>query len=659
MAKISELPIIQTVTKDEWVECIQQLPSGGFRNYRVKLNSLAGLNGQDGAQGTDGLSAYDLAVQGGFEGTKEQWLESLSGKSAFDIAVELGFDGDVEQWLAGLKGEDGAAGADGRSAYEIAVDHGYEGTESEFAEQLIVGGAGVSGAVFVKNVVPVNSNDNVGERVYSDDGATLISASSTSTLVRVELMAITGHTNYRPNVTVNDLPVTLTARGDAPLFDGSIDIELGSDGLITLVHEDGATWTTTVMLDEPPVITSAVFVGGYPSGQTELKENDVVSIQVEADTEVVAYEIENYGALKASAGSFSEATLTTINNRQVANRGNVATARGFRIRVQKSTGAWSEWFSSAEEGSVDSVNTMVLNNTRPTIAFTGVTYPEGQNAIKNAEQAVVNHSISNFDSVEYSSTQLTVTNPNVYETAKVVSINNATYSINNNFTVTARRNANASVTTSATAVRIASEAPTINVTLPHARLRSGGNNGTQAQLHTVTLTSNQALAQAPSLNVPEGSWHDAQFTANAARTVWTRRLRVHDDDAKGIFSFNSLNAVNDAGIAQNVLNNGGEYTLGGFVFRTLTVPAFPNREASLGTQVSDTAKLRCTNLSKGQSGSLNFSFQGSMDNAVDRYTITGPSGTLNPSGNLWYNLDGANASSNTGGTMQVEIEEVV
>ena len=41
----------------------------------------------------NGLSAYELAVQYGYEGTVQEWLDSLVGKSAYDIAVENGYSG--------------------------------------------------------------------------------------------------------------------------------------------------------------------------------------------------------------------------------------------------------------------------------------------------------------------------------------------------------------------------------------------------------------------------------------------------------------------------------------------------------------------------------------------------------------------------------------
>lgn len=63
-----------------------------------------------GPKGDDGKSAYEIAVEKGFPGTEEEWLESLKGadgKSAYEIAVEEGFPGTEEEWLKSLKGEDG------------------------------------------------------------------------------------------------------------------------------------------------------------------------------------------------------------------------------------------------------------------------------------------------------------------------------------------------------------------------------------------------------------------------------------------------------------------------------------------------------------------------------------------------------------------------
>ena len=75
---------------------------------------------------------YEIAVENGFEGTVEEWLDSIigdDGKSAYEIAVKHGFEGTEIEWIASLQGKDG------KSAYELAVENGFEGTiEDWFAK---------------------------------------------------------------------------------------------------------------------------------------------------------------------------------------------------------------------------------------------------------------------------------------------------------------------------------------------------------------------------------------------------------------------------------------------------------------------------------------------------------------------------------------------
>lgn len=43
-------------------------------------------------------SAYDIAVENGFNGSQEEWLESLHGESAYQQAVALGYEGTVQDY---------------------------------------------------------------------------------------------------------------------------------------------------------------------------------------------------------------------------------------------------------------------------------------------------------------------------------------------------------------------------------------------------------------------------------------------------------------------------------------------------------------------------------------------------------------------------------
>lgn len=60
-----------------------------------------------GASGTEGLSAYQVAVANGFVGSQSAWLSSLVGLSAYQIAVSLGFSGTESAWILSLQGANG------------------------------------------------------------------------------------------------------------------------------------------------------------------------------------------------------------------------------------------------------------------------------------------------------------------------------------------------------------------------------------------------------------------------------------------------------------------------------------------------------------------------------------------------------------------------
>lgn len=635
-------------TVEEWLESLKG------------QDGEAGVSGTDGQDGADGKSAFQIAVENGYEEGEAEWLKSLEGPpglSAYEVALEQGFDGDVDRWLASLNGE---PGVDGKSAYEYAIEGGYEYDEERFTAQLSNIGsasAGVSGGVFITDIKPQSPTENIGDKVKSDDEFSLVSCKSTTGEVEVSVVAITGHTNFRPNVNVNGVAVTLTQRNNAPMWHGTVALTLaeGIDGVtpVFAVHEDGATAEANVTMDSIPTVVTGVFSAMYPAGQTELKAGDTTSVTITTDQPVVGYEISNAGALVQSSGVLTEGVTHTLTNLVIADRGNTAVLHGFSIRVKKSSGAWSGWFTSRADGDEELVNVVMLNNLKPSIVIDAVNYPDGQAAIKAGESATVNNTVTNFDSLVYASPngQLTIGDPTTQVNAKVVDYLTGSYNDStNNLTITAKRNANGSTTVVSSVVTIANVAPVLSVTLPAARLRSGGSNGTQVQKHTVTLTSTQALLTAPAMNLPSATW-EGNWISNVTGKVWTRVMLVNDTDAKGTFDFNSVVATSLSGVIVNELSVGKSYVLGGFVFRVLSVPAYPNREVVIGTEVVNTTKLRCTNLSKGGSGSLNFTYVAEQTEGADTYTVV--------DGTRWYNCDGANATSNTTGLMRVELEEVV
>ena len=77
----------------------------------------------NGANGEKGSSAYQIAVEQGYQGSESDWLSSLKGDKG-------------EKGNTGAKGNPGQDGADGKSAYAIAVEHGYEDSEEKWLLSL-------------------------------------------------------------------------------------------------------------------------------------------------------------------------------------------------------------------------------------------------------------------------------------------------------------------------------------------------------------------------------------------------------------------------------------------------------------------------------------------------------------------------------------------
>lgn len=103
-----------------------------------------------GPIGPKGESAYELAVDNGFEGTEAQWIRSLKGEKGADGTVE--FDNLTPEQLNSLKGEKGADGAKG-----------------EQGEQGIQGPKGEDGSIVFEELTPEQKEELRGPRGFQGD----------------------------------------------------------------------------------------------------------------------------------------------------------------------------------------------------------------------------------------------------------------------------------------------------------------------------------------------------------------------------------------------------------------------------------------------------------------------------------------------------------
>lgn len=536
-------------------------------------------------------------------------------------------------------------------------------------------GGGGSGYACVIDVTPQNPGENVGTKVRPDDGIVLTSCVSGTADIRVHVLAITGSATLLPEVSVNGNAVTnLTVSEARNLWEGYYDLTISGDTMITVQHIEGASHTCSVVYEAPPVVTSAVFLGAYPAvGQTQYKAGSAVNVQVTSSTPFLEVE---YQDLSSTATTFFTeaftATTTKTSGVTIANRGNLTQNLPARVRIRNATGTWSQWYDSNLAGTTDHVHTVALNNTQPSAVLGPVDYRVvSKLALKGVDEADLPVAYTNVDTVAFTSTgnQISFDAPTTVsdQVVTIAAGGAGIYNIaTNNVTATVTRTANNASATFSTVVWIADVIPTIKITTPAARLRSG----VTTQNHTITIKAQdntQRTLGLTDLTADKGSWVGSWVTANNGAT-WTRTLQIADATPKGTGTFSALTGLKTLALAPiEVITEGETYTVGGFVQRVVVFsPAF-SREVDIGTYVSDITKVQATNLSKGDPGTHNtilelpmsLADQPGAGSTPSKYAITSPLGVLNSQGRYLYNRDIDNVNNNTGGTAQWEIEEVV
>ena len=499
--------------------------------------------------------------------------------------------------------------------------------------------AGSQGFVAITDITPTNPSDNVGSKIKTDDNNVLQSCTSSTTNVTVSVLAVTAGTSFKPTVDVNGTQAVLTRNALTDVWTGTAAITLtgSSPYTVTATHGQGATDAATVTIEAAPVINQLEFSGAYSQGvdQTEHAAGQTLSLTVSSLTPFVELEVIADGttATQAVSQTFAATTSKTLTV-TVANQGNTPTAYPAKVRIRNANGTWSTVTATS--------NTIVLNNSQPTITFSGIVYPAFQQAIKSGESATVNVTETNVDTVSYTSTELTVTDPTTLGN-KTVTYESGTYNIStNNLTVVATKTSNATTATFSTVVWIANTAPTITVTTPAARLRS-------PQSHTISINSNQRTQATPTLTASVGTFGGSWSTVNNGLN-WTRSLAIADSDTKGAANFTGLSITNLAGIEVEVVGVVSTYLVGGFTQRTLTFPLWDTnqiREVALGTNVYDTSKLVAFNVTRNRATT----YRGTVGDEVDKFTITG--------GNTLYNCDLENASTAITSPVIITIEETV
>jgi len=516
----------------------------------------------------------------------------------------------------------------------------------------------------------------VSDKIYQDSGNTVIQSGTSDTqdleldlkasYPLVEVATMSGTTEF------NVQSYTLPRSGDGSHYTGTVSYTMLSDAPYAIKAEVttpdnndpscgiGACDNVVVEVDTPPELLTLFFTGGYPGSQTQLKAGDTYQISGTTDKPANAIRLLNVDAGISQTLTFTEGTSFTV-TMTIANRGTSTQALPAHAEARNSSGGFGSTRTTDElGGAVDGTDLVNLNNLYPSFVDNGTTFPASQSAFKGVEVGSQSTTVNNGDTAAYTSPHgdFTITSPGVLATVKTITCTNpGDYNDSaTNYRIIANRAANDADATFNKQIEVADIAPTLIVTQPQTRLRADN----PAVAYLITATANQNIAGAPVIGIPiSGTWQGGAFVGGAK--VWTRTIDIVDGDATGIAAWTLTGTIeNNAGTTST--NISGDENVGGFVSRQMVVAAWPVRETEINHTVADTTKLVCENLSKGgagPNGGTIFSFLNSLTNTADSFAITTPSGVLNTSGDIWYNLDLANAVSNTTGTAIIILEETV
>lgn len=472
----------------------------------------------------------------------------------------------------------------------------------------------------------------------------LLSAVSDTKNVTVKVLA-QGGLFTAPAVKVNGVSVVNWVSASDNLFSGSVDLTLEASGDIVITGPNGAiTKVNLVLATEGPVVQS-VNIGSYPGQQTEAKQGDVIVITGVVANDAVSMAVRDLGAAQSGTistfganNSGGQGFKTFTGTFIVSNRSGAQTVTVTATNALGTVGALTA-----------SANTATLNQTVPTIGAVSVNYPNGQAALKNGDVAQVSSTVQNADSVSYAfnaaGQTVNIENPNQYAVSKNVTLSSGTYSVANNYTITATKASNGAQASRQASIKIANTPATATITVQGtpARLRTDANGET----YTLVVAPNQTLAEAPNLSLGAGRWVGNWTQAG---NNYTRTFTVNDTDPRGVSAI--------TGTIRNLANidsaANGSVNIGGLLERTITFAAF-SRLAPIGANVADINKTRA----RYAGASSDLARRNDTTDVAASFTITDANGLYDPNGGYLFISDAAYAGSNTTGTLQLTFEETV
>lgn len=531
--------------------------------------------------------------------------------------------------------------------------------------------------LFITDVEPLSTNCNVNKTYDALQGNTVISSvDSDDTSFRVFVTAFSTATLYKPSVLIAGQNAVLTEFSDG-VWKGYADIVINSNtATIHAVHVSGTDVVFTFnKIFKPLIYNTTRIVSSYPTTfsvvQTQLKENDTVSLQIFTDQQFKKIRIldDPLNLCKPLELTVSPTTNYTITGLQANNTfttSELGENLGIIFQVQNINNTWSIIYDTrtAATTPINSRDFMKLSNLKPVLTITSATaddvvYPslvaplgspngsvsiDQQYGLKQNQYCQIKSTAVYHDSVLYENTlnQFSISLPTTYSTTKTIQCTTSNDNfLNNNLILKLRRHSNGTETVKAFNIKIANSAPQYTIERLPGRFRSGGYLGTTPQEYSIKVNSSQPIHPLSDFKVhiadiPEYPKFKNDTWVRNSSTQSENFLLVHDRNTKSTINLLAFLVTGDYGLTgisvSNTLIN-PSIELGGFALRSFNIVA-PAISQNLGTFVKDPTKLRCK-VAYYSNTSENSVYINNSDNAPNKYTILNPSNVPSVTGDVW------------------------
>jgi hypothetical protein len=487
----------------------------------------------------------------------------------------------------------------------VGADDGGDGSSGESS------GGMNSGPVFVRNVSAVGG---VEEILESDFGGLVVRRIRTAEAeVDVSLLVERGDAQtFKPSIEyfVSGDPSILVQVGESSLnvssngYSFDLSLRLDSSSERTYFFKNGARQTSLVIeRGELPVVLSASFID-QPSGsiypnasfsshggsqtmtQTEVKNGDLVKLQITASKPIQKVIVLQSGALSGStlngvtSSDNGDGTFSVEVDAYVGGASNSPNSEGFSVRVEDAAGNQSDSYLSDNQ---------IATNNSPPSSSVNATYPAGQRAIDNSGE-IVQVALAptgvDFYNFSFSSSLLQLTSPSsdIYSEPFGFSGGSSSTYKTGRVTFQLFKSSNGQTATAQSPVikmQPLEEVP--GLSLSQQVFRSSPGNGLT---HSFVITPNQPLESMSIVSLSELSIALGSLS-KSSDTSFSFSISVTDDVPRGGFDF-TFNTTKLQNESLDVVKSGD---VRGFTSRVVRVFATDYEAESIGAEVVNYSKL--------------------------------------------------------------------